>query len=137
PDEARLRSLAGPTVQFRGRVSDDEVTQLMQNCYAFVFPGLEDFGITPVEAMACGKPVLAYGGGGALETVVAGKSGLFFYEATAESLAAAISEFEKQTWIPSEIRQAAEGFSEEIFLEKMVGYIEQEIGLDLSRQRQP
>ena len=136
PDEARLRSLAGPTVEFRGRVTDDEVTKLMQNCYALVFPGLEDFGITPVEAMACGKPVLAFGGGGALETVVAGKSGLFFYEPTAESLAATISEFERQTWIPSEIRQVAERFSEEIFLDKMIGYMEQKTGLDLSRQRQ-
>ncbi|KAF0095839.1 MAG: group 1 glycosyl transferase [Puniceicoccaceae bacterium 5H] len=132
PDKARLQSLAGPTVEFKGRLSDEEVTWHMQNCYAFVFPGLEDFGITPVEAQASGKPVLAFGGGGALETVQPGVSGMFFYEGTADSLAAAVPEFERQSWDPDTIRANAEQFSEQAFLDKMIGLMEQETGLQLA-----
>ncbi|MDP0500657.1 MAG: glycosyltransferase [Verrucomicrobiota bacterium JB022] len=135
PDKARLQSLAGPTVEFKGRLSDEEVTWHMQNCYAFVFPGLEDFGITPVEAQASGKPVLAFGGGGALETVKPGVTGMFFHQGTAESLAAIVPEFERQTWNPDVIRRHAEQFSEEAFLEKMLGLMERETGLQFPTKR--
>ncbi|MEM7600297.1 MAG: glycosyltransferase, partial [Verrucomicrobiota bacterium] len=129
PDRARLESLAGPTVEFKGRLSDEDVTWHMQNCYAFVFPGLEDFGITPVEAQASGKPVLAFGEGGALETVEPGVTGLFFSEPSAEGLADIVPEFESLTWDPSRIRANAERFSEDVFLGKMIQYMEHESGL--------
>jgi glycosyltransferase involved in cell wall biosynthesis len=64
-----LRRIAGPTVEFTGRVTDDELRELYSRCRAFLMPGEEDFGMTPVEALASGKPVIAYGRGGALETV--------------------------------------------------------------------
>jgi glycosyltransferase involved in cell wall biosynthesis len=75
PDRDRLLGMAGPTVEFRGHVPDEEVKKLMETCTALIFPGEEDFGITPVEAGACGKPVLAYQGGGAIETVIEGETG--------------------------------------------------------------
>lgn len=131
PDRERLESIAGPTVEFKGRLSDEEVTWHMRNCYAFVFPGLEDFGITPVEAQACGKPVLAFGAGGALETVVAGETGMFFHEPNSESLANVVPDFEAQAWDPSRIRENAEKFSEEVFLERMISYMEEQSGLHL------
>ncbi len=131
PDRGRLQSMAGPTVEFKGRLSDEEVTWHMRNCYAFVFPGLEDFGITPVEAQACGKPVLAFGAGGALETVVAKETGLFFDEPNAESLASVVPKFEAQTWDSKKIRENAEEFSEEVFLKRMISYMEEKSNLSL------
>jgi glycosyltransferase involved in cell wall biosynthesis len=90
PELARLRSRAGPSVEFHGRLSDDAVTELYQGCRALVMPGYEDFGITPVEAQAAGKPVVALAQGGALETVEDGVSGAFFHERDPNSVVAAI-----------------------------------------------
>lgn len=78
PELPRLQAMAGPTVEFHGAASDEVVTELMEGCRAFVLPGEEDFGLTPVEAQAAGKPVIAFGAGGALETVADGLSGVFF-----------------------------------------------------------
>ena len=75
PDEARLRALAGPTVEFLGRVPDAERVRLLQRCTALIVPGSEDFGLTALEAQAAGRPVIAYGAGGSLETVVEGQTG--------------------------------------------------------------
>lgn len=77
PEFDRLKALAGPTVQMMGRLSQEDIKWHYARCRAFLFPGEEDFGITPVEAQASGRPVIAYGRGGALETVVEGKTGLF------------------------------------------------------------
>ncbi len=132
PDRERLEGLAGPTIEFKGRLSDEEVTWHMRNCYAFVFPGLEDFGITPVEAQACGKPVLAFEAGGALETIESGTTGMFFPDPSAESLASVVPDFEAQSWNPMKIRANAEKFSEEVFLKRMISYMEKESGLSLS-----
>ncbi|MCX6616438.1 MAG: glycosyltransferase [Acidobacteria bacterium] len=85
-----LRRLAGPRVEFAGWVSDESLRELYRSCRAVLFPGIEDFGIVPVEAQACGKPVLAYACGGALETVLPGRTGLLFAEQTEESLQAAV-----------------------------------------------
>lgn len=131
PDRQRLEKLAGPTVEFKGRLSDAEVVRHMETCYAFVFPGLEDFGIAPVEAQACGKPVLAFEGGGALETVVPGVSGMFFPEESADSLASIVPEFERQSWNAAVIRRNAERFSEQVFLDKMLTFMEAKTGLSL------
>ena len=121
-DLNRLKSLAtGSNIEFVGFVSDQKYLELLSNCKAFIFPGEEDFGLTPVEAMACGKPVIAYGRGGVTETSVAGETGLFFAEPTAESLISAINEFEKDTskFKPETCRKRAEQFSEEIFVKKI------------------
>jgi glycosyltransferase involved in cell wall biosynthesis len=118
PDRARLEAMAGPTVEFLGRAADEVVTEKMATCRAYVFPGSEDFGIVPVEAQACGKPVIAFRDGGALETVVEGKTGVFFDRPDADSLAGAVRELESREWDPRRIRRNAERFSTERFLEE-------------------
>jgi glycosyltransferase involved in cell wall biosynthesis len=116
-DRARLQRLAGPHIDFLGFKPDDVVREYMQNCRAFIFPGEEDFGITPVEAMACGKPVLAYGKGGVTETVVAGVSGEFFQEPTVESMENALATLlvNERKYDPNTIRQCAERFAQAEF----------------------
>ncbi|CAN5335677.1 glycosyltransferase family 4 protein [soil metagenome] len=119
PQRAALEQMAGPTVKILGRRPDAEIQSYFERCRAFIFPGHEDFGITPVEAMACGKPVIALKKGGALETVIEGKTGIFFEEINEEALLAAVKSIESTTWIPAQIRAHAEQFSEARFLEKM------------------
>ncbi|MBN1487901.1 MAG: glycosyltransferase [Anaerolineae bacterium] len=114
-DEAALRALAGPNITFLGRVPDADLPRLFARCKAFIFPGLEDFGLTPVEAQAAGRPVIAYGAGGALDTVVAGITGTFFYEATPESLAKVVSDFDVDAIDPQDCTRNAERFSVERF----------------------
>ncbi len=111
PEEKRLRALAGPTVEFLGWKKNEEIREFYRSCEAVVFPGEEDFGIVPVEAQACGTPVVAFARGGALETVVAGKTGVFFTEPTAASLAAAMKEAAARPWDRAAIRAHAEKFS--------------------------
>ncbi|CAN5141518.1 glycosyltransferase family 4 protein [soil metagenome] len=123
PEEAALRELAGPTVEFRGKVSDEELRQAYANCKAMFFPPLEDAGMTPVECMACGSPVIAYGKGGALESVVAGKTGVFFKDQTVDCLTEAIKTFEKGTWDSGEIIAHAAQFGKESFKEKVAAVI--------------
>ena len=115
-DRHRLESLAGPTVKFLGRASNEAVTEAMMNCRGFVFPGCEDFGITPVEAQACGKPVVAFRAGGALETVVEGETGIFFREQDEKSLRATLDRFDTIAWDCKRIRRNAERFSTERFV---------------------
>jgi glycosyltransferase involved in cell wall biosynthesis len=113
----RLKSIAPPNVRFLGRVSNSELRDLYANATALVFPGEEDFGIVPLEAMACGRPVLAYGSGGVLETVLDGRTGLFFYEQTPAALRQTILDFEGKaaSFDPRRIRTHAEQFSEARF----------------------
>jgi len=120
--EARLREMAGPTVTLLGRQTTEEIARLLQNCKALLFAGIEDFGIVFLEAMASGRPVIAYGAGGALDAVVDGKTGLFFQEQTADSLVAAITayEAEAQTFDPQAIRAHAETFGTEAFKAKFI-----------------
>lgn len=115
--EQLLRAMAGDTIEFRGAVSDAEIADLYAGAEAFLFPGLEDFGLTPVEAMSSGCPVIAYGAGGALETVVDEETGLLFYEQTAESLVASIEKFEHRRGFfdRREIAQYAERFAASVF----------------------
>lgn len=127
PESKKLQAMAGPTVEFRGQLSDQEVTELFENCKAFIFPGEEDFGITPVEAMACGKPVVAYGKGGAAESVVNGKTGLHFANQTVESLKAGLSDFQKMSWDAKLIRKRAEEFSEERFIREIRKKVDTEL----------
>ncbi len=121
-----LESIAKDNVEFLGRKSDEEVQTYMQNCRAFIFPGEEDFGMTPVEAMAAGKPVLAYGLGGVLESVIEGKTGEFFYEPTAASLMKGLTRLmlHESDYNPKSIRKQAEKFDEAVFEDKMRKMVE-------------
>lgn len=117
--ETRLRAMAGPTVRFLGHLADEHLPGVMAEARALLFPGVEDFGIVPVEAMAAGTPVIARRAGGARETVEEHRSGLFFDEPTVPSLADAIRRFERTTWdrngISASVRRFAEGrFAAEI-----------------------
>jgi glycosyltransferase involved in cell wall biosynthesis len=127
PDRARLERMAGPTVEFLGHIPDAQVKDLMESCKALIFSGVEDFGIVPIEAQACGKPVLAFKGGGALETVIEGETGLFFDE-NERPLTAAIQALERAgKWSVDRIRANAERFSEAAFREQMDKVIDRAI----------
>ena len=126
-DRPALEAIAGPMVTFTGRVSDSEAVDLMRRCRAFIFAGVDDFGITPVEAMAAGKPVIAFAAGGAQDTVIEGETGLFFREPTAEALAAAIERFETLDFDPGRIRSHAEQFSRPVFERRIGTFIEQKV----------
>jgi len=123
PEEPALRKIAGPTVKFIKSPSDQEVRDLYANCKAFIFPGLEDFGITPVEAMAAGKPVICYGKGGVTETVIDGVTGIYHSQQTVASLVEAIQKFEKTSFDRLEIVKRAKMFSEDRFLNELGGYV--------------
>ncbi|MGY2051384.1 glycosyltransferase [Methylobacterium sp. JK268] len=120
----RLRRLAGPTVTVLGPQPFPELRRLYAECRALVFPGEEDFGIVPVEAMASGRPVLAFGRGGATETVVEGKTGLFFHEQSVDALIDAEARLSRMPFDPAAIRRHAERFSERIFAERMGAYLD-------------
>jgi glycosyltransferase involved in cell wall biosynthesis len=107
--------MAGPSVTFLGRIAWDELARLYAGAKAFIFPGLEDFGIAPVEAQAAGRPVIAFAGGGALDTVIPGETGAFFTEATVESLATVLEHFDAAAYAPAACRANAERFSSERF----------------------
>jgi glycosyltransferase involved in cell wall biosynthesis len=120
----KLKSIAKPNIEFLGWCSDEQLAQLYAGCKALIFPGEEDFGIVPLEAMACGKPVIAYGKGGALETVIDGKTGVFFYEQTIDMLKQAIQKAEVTNFNPHHIREHALRFSRPIYKQKMKDFIE-------------
>lgn len=122
PDAARLQSQAGPTVTLLGRVSDEERKDLLARCRALIFPGEEDFGLSPLEAMASGRPVIAYRAGGALETVKDGVTGVFFERATPECLADTLSAF-RDVFDPEEIRRHALLFDKSEFKRRLYDVI--------------
>lgn len=117
--EKALRRIAGPTVEFLGRLPDADVLALYRSCRFLVFPGEEDYGIVPLEAQACGRPVVAFGRGGALETVADGVSGVFFAEQTEDSLRDAVERAAAMSWDPAAVRRNAEKFGPAQFLEAM------------------
>ena len=114
----KLKSMSKANIEFLGFRNENEKIQLLQNCKALIFPGEEDFGLTPVEAMACGRPVIAYGKGGVTETVVDGGTGMFFYDDTPESLNNAVNQFESEIdkFKPEVCRSRAELFSKDRFI---------------------
>ncbi|HEX8913178.1 MAG TPA: glycosyltransferase, partial [Humisphaera sp.] len=120
PEYERIKRLAGPNVRLVGHQSHDRLVQYMQLARAFVFAGEEDFGIVPVEAQACGTPVVAFGRGGVTETVVDGTTGVFFHEQTPDAVAEAIRRFERHgAWDPAVIRRNAERFSVRVFRHRL------------------
>ncbi len=123
-DLERLKKLAGPTIRFMGRLSDQEVLSYYARCRAFLFPGEEDFGITPLEAQASGRPVIAYGVGGALASVVDGVTGVFFKKQTVESLAEVLATFDEQRYDRQVIRSHALEYDMPRFHRRIQQFIE-------------
>lgn len=119
----KIKSEAKGNIQFLGKVTDKKRSELYSHCLAFLNPQLEDFGITAVEAMASGRPVIAYKAGGAMETVVDGKTGIFFDEQTWEDLADKILRFNPADFNPNEIREHSLQFDTEIFKRKIKEFI--------------
>ncbi len=160
PEEGRLKRLAGPTVEFLGKRSDEELSRLYARCRALIFPGEEDFGIVPLEAQAAGRPVIAYGRGGVLETVIPINSsgfrvpgaelgdalnpkpetptGVFFYEQTTEALIEAVRIFEANhhRFEPNRLRDHALQFDRALFKARILRFIE-ERWEEFQRHRQP
>lgn len=120
-----LRSLAGPTIGFVGNLTDDELVGYYTKCRALVFPSHEDFGLVAVEAQACGKPVIAFKGGGAQETVIDGKTGVLFSSQDEQSLIAAVKECEKLRFRKSDCRNNAKRFFEDRFKEQFMAIVEE------------
>jgi glycosyltransferase involved in cell wall biosynthesis len=126
-DRPKIERLTTPNIQLLGHQPDAIVADHMSRCKAFVFAAAEDFGIAPVEAQAAGAPVIAYGKGGVTESVIAGKTGLFFPDQTVESLVEAVQKFESGIYCfsPEEVRQNAERFSPERFRQQLIQFIDQ------------
>lgn len=127
PAEKSLKKLAGKTVEFLGEVEQDNLAKLYQQSRALILPQEEDFGITALEAQSCGKPVIAFAAGGVLETVIPGKTGIFFGEQTSESLGKTIKQFGRQTFIPEDCRRNAEKFSKKNFQKQLKSFVESHV----------
>ncbi len=121
PDEKRLRSIAGnsPWIKLTGFIGDNELNDLLGNALAAIVPGEEDFGLVPLEAAAAGRPAIAFRAGGALETVVEGKTGLFFDEPSREALARVMETFDSGAFDSAALRAHAERFSPQSFIAKL------------------
>lgn len=125
PQEAFLRSIAAPNVEILGWKTDEEIAEYLRYCRALIFPGEEDFGIVPVEAMACGKPVLAFRKGGAIETVVEGVTGEFFDDSTVESMEEGLARLflNEHHYRFEQIREQAEKFSVANFIKRFQTFL--------------
>jgi len=119
PELGRLRALAGPSVTFHGRIDDRAATELVENCRALCVPGTEDFGIAVIEALAAGKPVVAFAGGGVLETLEDGRSGVLFHHTTIDDLLDAIRRCDELDADPAELATLASRYSTEAFAENL------------------
>lgn len=119
-----LKKIAGSTVEFLGNLTDEELVEYYKGCQALIFPGIEDFGLTVLEAQKYGKPVVAYRGGGALETVIDGKTGLFFYPQAIKALKKTLRRFQKRRFDPRLSRKQAAVFSKERFKVELLAFIE-------------
>jgi glycosyltransferase involved in cell wall biosynthesis len=134
-DRERLESIAGgsPLVEFLGYVPDAEMPGLWAGCRAFIFPGEEDFGITPLEANAAGRPVVAYAAGGPLDTVVEGRTGRFFAEPTADSLAAVLASLDPAEFEPAALRAHAESYDVPVFKDRLLRFVADKLGTSYAR----
>jgi len=131
---AALRKIAGPNIEFLGRQPFAKIRELYASCRALIFPGVEDFGIVPLEAMASGRPVIALAKGGALETVVDGQTGIFFQTQSADALIQSVHAFEEAAsgFSATQIRAHALGFDEPVFRAKMAEFIVRKTGVAVS-----
>lgn len=119
PITDQLKKLAGPTIKFVGRVSDEELVRLAQTSEAFLFPNEEDFGMSAAEALAAGTPVIAYARGGALDIVTDGETGVLFDDPSVNSLIAAIKHFQTMSFLPATLNRRARRFDKTLFASKM------------------
>ncbi|MBX6772813.1 MAG: glycosyltransferase, partial [Chloroflexi bacterium] len=123
--EAALRTLAGPTIEFLGRVDEATLRRLYARCRALIFPAEEDLGLTPIEAQAAGRPVIALGRGGARETVIEGETGLFFPEQSVDSLVEVLARFDHRDYDPQRIREHVRSrFDLSVFRDRFVSFLE-------------
>lgn len=127
PEAHSLKRQARPNIQFLGKVSEETLSQLYARAKAFIFPQEEDLGITALESMAAGRPVIAYGRGGALETVIPGKTGILFNNQSEEELLECVRTFAEKKFNPQEIRKHALRFDTQIFEEKIRNFIQRAI----------
>jgi len=123
-EEKKLRAMARPNIEFLGAVTEEEKRKYLSECLAFIHPQIEDFGITPVEAMASGRPVIAYSEGGVLETVIDGQTGKLFPEQSWESLVDTIIKFKPADFNPQEIKNHADKFNTQNFYQKIQGFVQ-------------
>lgn len=124
-DAARLKKMAAENIEFLGHVPQARLADLYARCRAVIFPGVEDFGIVPLEANAAGRPVIAFAAGGALETIVEGVTGVFFREQTAAALAAVVAATDGSNFDARVLRAHAEQFSQTRFKERIANFIEE------------
>ncbi|EKD48190.1 MAG: hypothetical protein ACD_65C00076G0001 [uncultured bacterium] len=127
PEMKRLKRMAGSNVEFLGFVTDEKLKELYAGCKAFIFPQVEDFGIAPLEAMACGRPVIAYAEGGALETVKEGVSGMFFNTQSVDALVKAVLKFEKKKFDKDEVVKSVADFGMERFEKEIRGFVARKV----------
>jgi glycosyltransferase involved in cell wall biosynthesis len=140
PDRPELERRAGPNVRFRGALPDAELATCYARCRGLVLPGEEDFGLVPLEANGAGRPVVAFHAGGALDTVVSGRTGVFFHEQSVPALCDAVARCEATSWDPAVIRAHAQQFSEAVFAERLREVLRglvPEIELGVPKERYP
>ncbi|HDQ23092.1 MAG TPA: glycosyltransferase family 4 protein [Candidatus Uhrbacteria bacterium] len=123
-EEKKLKKMAKPNIEFLGAVSEEEKRSYLSRCLALIHPQTEDFGITAVEAMASGRPVIAYAEGGSLETVVNGESGIFFNEQSWEALIDTVIKFKPQEFDPHAIKNHAEKFNSKNFYQQIKNFVD-------------
>ncbi|HVZ29537.1 MAG TPA: glycosyltransferase [Asticcacaulis sp.] len=126
---ANLKKIAGPTIEFLGTVDDLIMAQYLARCQALIFPGVEDFGIVPLEALASGRPVIAFARGGALETVIDGKTGILFHDQTVEALTTAVERLEsgQDVFDPLALQAFATRFQRSVFMENLQSFLQKAI----------
>jgi glycosyltransferase involved in cell wall biosynthesis len=123
PEYTGLKKIAKPNIEFLGHISDEEKTNVLSGARAFIHPQMEDFGITAVEAMACGRPVIAFSQGGATETVLPNETGIFFHSQTWEALLDTVLHFNHENWDSAKIREHAAKFDAHNFKVSIKKYI--------------
>jgi glycosyltransferase involved in cell wall biosynthesis len=126
-DRPRLETQAGPNVTFLGRVPDEDLPELFARCRTYVLPGVEDFGIAPLQAQAAGRPVIARGAGGALDSVVEGETGVFFDQPTPEALATTVRAFDPDAIDPRACVQNAARFDASVFRRRLMQLVEEKV----------
>ncbi len=124
PEFASLQRIAKDNIEFLGQISDNDKSRVLSGSRAFIHPQMEDFGITAVEAMACGRPVIAYAAGGATETIIPNETGVFFHDQTWESLLDTVLHFNYEGWESGKIREHANKFADKNFKNNIKKYVE-------------
>ena len=126
-DRERLEAMAKSNITFLGYVPDEKLPDLLARCRAFMFPGEEDFGIAPIQAMAAGRPVIAYAGGGVLDSIVPGETGALFAEQSVNAIIQAVAAFDPDSISPARCRQQAERFDTAVFQRELTAFIDKKM----------